>query len=99
MNKNSKNTKRGIAKAAKVGDTSYTSRNGKTFVVQPCQTDGVISASPKRNMAMRVYKNVDDKGKATSLTAHEPLRSNEYVTPKGHNYITYKQPRVQPRPA
>lgn len=55
---------------------------------------GVISQNNGRNMCQRVYVNTDDKGRAQSLTVHEPLNNKAPVRAKNHGYMRggYRQP-------
>lgn len=39
----------------------------------------VISVSPKKNIEMVVYHNVDEKGRKASITRHEPLNPQKHV--------------------
>ena len=54
---------------------------------KPQHQAGIVSTSPKRNMAQVVYHNVDNEGRKSSLTRHEPLDSTRYIRGKGHNYM------------
>ena len=74
---------------------NYHSRSGSkesffTSVSHPTAIrgkDGVVSSSRKRNMAMKVLLNLDERGKRASLTVHEPLDKSAYVGFKGHGYL------------
>lgn len=52
----------------------------------------LVSSNPRRNMAMRVFHNVDAHGCKSSITRHEPLNPQRFVTPINHKYIEYRQP-------
>jgi hypothetical protein len=54
--------------------------------------DGVVSASPNRNMQMRVLQNKNEDSKTSSFTVHEPINKDRFVTHPNHEYMTYRQP-------
>ena len=105
-NKNTKNIRNQIRKAGRKGEDTLTvsvpvynfhsSREFKnvTFPTARVRADGLVSSNRKRNLAMRVYQNKDVDGKKESLTVHEPLLKGEFIKPRSHTYITYRQPKA-----
>ena len=65
-------------------DSFFTTIRATTAIVG---TGGLVSQNKRRNMAMRVLINKNDKGTKDSLTVHEPATKGEYVTFKGHKYL------------
>ena len=106
MNKNTKAIRAAIAKASRSGKLevtvsvpvpNYHSNSALVTKKFPCAVPngaGVISTNPRRNTQMVVSKNVDNHGKAFSLTSHEVISEDNHVLYKNHEYLKgeYKQP-------
>ena len=107
-NKNTKVLRKRIASASRKGERSvlhdkpvynWHSNPKKEFITQEFPTatvggDNVVSGNRKKNLVMRVYRNKDQNGKCDSLTCHEPALKGEFIRPRNHQYLTYRQPRV-----
>lgn len=61
------------------------------FPTARANSDGLISANKRRNMAQRVYRNSGGPSGGMSVTVHEPALRGEYVKHKNHGYIEYRQ--------
>lgn len=98
-NKNTKQLRTFASKAARQGRSkvefqkpvsNYHSARACITATLECSRpngEGVVSASPRRNMQMRVLHNENGNGGKSSLTVHEPIRGDRPVRFKGHGYI------------
>lgn len=79
------------------GDNSdYRARPSSFFTRQVFPTavvkgDGVNSVNKRRNSCQRIYLNMGENRRSTSLTVHEAFLRNEHMTWKGHGYIEYRK--------
>ena len=63
--------------------------------------DGVVSSNPARNTQMRELQNHNENGYGQSVTVHDSINRNQFVTHKGHGYLVkderdnnqYRQPK------
>jgi hypothetical protein len=53
---------------------------------------GNVSRATRRNMQQIVFRNKNANGLSDSITRHEPISPNNYVTHKNHKYMEYRQP-------
>jgi len=66
----------------------------QVFPTATVKGDGVNSANKRRNSCQRVYTNMGENRRSTSLTCHEPFLRNEPMRGKGHGYIEYRRGNV-----
>ena len=103
MNKNTKILARHLRLARKAQQSTvvrmvpvynYHSANGpltraQTIPVHFMDENGVVSASPSRNMHQRVFRNFGGTGNM-SRTFHEPIQRGQPVIKRGHAYLEYR---------
>ena len=100
-NKNTKNIRLAVRSAGKQGNnevsfdvpvTDWHNHPKQSFrkITVTCARpngEGVINATPRRNMQMRVLQNSNGNGGKDSITVHEPIDKGRFVVHPNHEYI------------